>query len=247
MDIHKPHAAKTWKEFFIELGTVVLGILIAISLEQFVEYVHWDHEVTAARKALAAEMTADNTGFFALRVALAPCIERQMNETQAIIAALAAGQKAQSLAGFRTGQHALLSDAEWQSERSSQVLTHFPRQELAVMSSYYAQLPNFEEWLTAEGSAWQELSILQDIPAAIPPSDLNRLRVNLFIARRMEYLIERNSRRELNLSRQIGLPQAVADPDRVRIFCSRMSQFDVWRWQNAKGTGMALPATAPHE
>ena len=25
MEIHKPHAAKTWKEFFIELGTVVIG------------------------------------------------------------------------------------------------------------------------------------------------------------------------------------------------------------------------------
>ena len=26
VDIHKPHAAKTWKEFFIELGTIVTGI-----------------------------------------------------------------------------------------------------------------------------------------------------------------------------------------------------------------------------
>ena len=31
MEIHKPHAAKTWKEFFIELGTIVLGILVRIA------------------------------------------------------------------------------------------------------------------------------------------------------------------------------------------------------------------------
>ena len=30
MEIHKPHAAKSWKEFFIELGTVVLGIFVVL-------------------------------------------------------------------------------------------------------------------------------------------------------------------------------------------------------------------------
>ena len=25
MEFHKPHAAKTWKEFFIELGTIVVS------------------------------------------------------------------------------------------------------------------------------------------------------------------------------------------------------------------------------
>ena len=38
MEIHKPHAAKTWKEFFIELGTIVIGILIAIGLEQTIAH-----------------------------------------------------------------------------------------------------------------------------------------------------------------------------------------------------------------
>lgn len=58
MDIHKPHAAKNWKEFFIELGTIVLGIVIAIALEQLVEAWHWQSEVVEARKAIIAEMTA---------------------------------------------------------------------------------------------------------------------------------------------------------------------------------------------
>jgi hypothetical protein len=245
MEIHKPHAAKSWKEFFIELGTIVLGIIIAISLEQFVEYLHWDHEVSVARRAIAAEMTANNTSFFAFRAAIAPCLDRQMNESQAIIAALANDGKAQSLAGFRSGLHALLSDAEWQSERSSQVLTHFPRDELALMSSYYSQLPNFEDWMNTEAAAWQELSILQDTPAAIPASDLNRLRVNLFTARRMEYLIERNSRRELALSRKLGM-RLVPPPwwrQRIQTFCSRMSLDDWHRWQNATQTDLA-PSSA---
>jgi hypothetical protein len=39
-DIHWPHAAKTWKEFFIELGTITLGVLIALAAEQTVETLH---------------------------------------------------------------------------------------------------------------------------------------------------------------------------------------------------------------
>ena len=32
MDIHRPHAAHSWREFAIEIGTIVLGILIALGL-----------------------------------------------------------------------------------------------------------------------------------------------------------------------------------------------------------------------
>jgi hypothetical protein len=40
VEIHKPHAAKTWKEFFIELGTITLGVLIALAAEQTAETLH---------------------------------------------------------------------------------------------------------------------------------------------------------------------------------------------------------------
>jgi hypothetical protein len=56
IDIHPPHhAATTRRDFFIHLFTVVLGILIAIGLEQTVEYLHHRHLATEARRALLAE------------------------------------------------------------------------------------------------------------------------------------------------------------------------------------------------
>ncbi|HEY5056128.1 MAG TPA: hypothetical protein VII58_08200 [Acidobacteriaceae bacterium] len=45
IDIHPPaHGAITRRDFFIHLFTVILGILIAIGLEQTVEYLHQAHE-----------------------------------------------------------------------------------------------------------------------------------------------------------------------------------------------------------
>jgi len=51
IDIHPPHhAATTRRDFFIHLSTVVLGILIAIGLEQTVEYFHHRHQLHELRE-----------------------------------------------------------------------------------------------------------------------------------------------------------------------------------------------------
>ena len=236
MDLHKPKPWHGWRDFLKEFGTIVLGVSVALAAEQGVEWLHWQGEVKAARQAIRAEMAAANIGYFAFRLAIAPCMERKMGESQAAIDALQARRKPQPLAGFRTGIGALLSDAEWQSERASQVLTHFPRDELALMNTYYAAMQGQGESLAAERAAWSELSVLQDVPAGIAASDIIRLRVNLEMARRMEFGIERTARRVLDLSRQLGLSETKLDPPRLaaaRNFCSNMSLEDFRRWQNS--------------
>jgi hypothetical protein len=40
IDIHLPHTTHTWRDFWIHLGTITVGLLIAIGLEQAVEKVH---------------------------------------------------------------------------------------------------------------------------------------------------------------------------------------------------------------
>ena len=41
LDVHPPHeAAHTWKDFFIHISTICIGLLIAIALEQAVEAAH---------------------------------------------------------------------------------------------------------------------------------------------------------------------------------------------------------------
>lgn len=45
LDVHVPHGGlNSWREFWIHLGTITLGLLIAISLEQTVEALHHAHE-----------------------------------------------------------------------------------------------------------------------------------------------------------------------------------------------------------
>jgi hypothetical protein len=56
LDVHPPHhAANSWRDFFIHIVTIVVGLLIAIGLEQTVEYFHHRHQVAETRAALREE------------------------------------------------------------------------------------------------------------------------------------------------------------------------------------------------
>lgn len=45
LEVHAPHEAiQTWKSFFIHIATIVIGLLIAVGLEQMVEFFHHRHQ-----------------------------------------------------------------------------------------------------------------------------------------------------------------------------------------------------------
>src|ERR1700679_3449926 len=44
LEVHAPHEAPhTWKSFFIHIATIVIGLFIAVGLEQTVEFFHHRH------------------------------------------------------------------------------------------------------------------------------------------------------------------------------------------------------------
>lgn len=56
LDVHAPHEPlHTWKAFFIHIATIVVGLFIAVALEQSVEALHNHHEVAALREDLNGE------------------------------------------------------------------------------------------------------------------------------------------------------------------------------------------------
>ena len=56
LDVHAPHqSVHTWRDFFIHIITIVIGLLIAIGLEQTVERIHHSHERSELRETLHRE------------------------------------------------------------------------------------------------------------------------------------------------------------------------------------------------
>lgn len=68
LDVHAPHeTVHSWKDFFIHIATIVIGLLIAVGLEQTVEWLHHKSEIRETRQLLAEERT-QNVDIFHNRV-----------------------------------------------------------------------------------------------------------------------------------------------------------------------------------
>ena len=56
LDVHPPHhTPNTWRDFFIHIATITVGLLIALGLEQTVEFIHHRHEGAELRENLHRE------------------------------------------------------------------------------------------------------------------------------------------------------------------------------------------------
>jgi hypothetical protein len=223
MEIHKPKPVHNWRELLTEIGVIVIGVAIALAAEQGVEWLHWQSEVTTARTALRTEIAAATDNFYARRVAMAPCLDRKLDRVGAAIADVAAGRPP-DLHGlvFNTIGSAIY-DSEWQSERSSQVLTHFPRQELALMSRFYGRMPENRDFMLDESIAWGHMSVLQEADQKLGPADLAQLRVNYHLARRFQALVVNNSVAQMALAAQLGIKPVSYTQAEIAEACNRQS------------------------
>ena len=78
MEVHKPKAIHNWGEFLKEVGTIVLGVLIALAGEEAVQSLQWRHEVAIVQDSLDDELS--DALFSAMeRVKIADCQRRTLD------------------------------------------------------------------------------------------------------------------------------------------------------------------------
>ena len=79
MDIHKPKPWHGWPEFVKEIGTIVIGVLIALGAEQLVEAAHWSQKVHDAQARLKHELSALDSYAFE-RDQVDGCLDRRLSD-----------------------------------------------------------------------------------------------------------------------------------------------------------------------
>jgi hypothetical protein len=145
LDVHPPHEPiNTWKGFALHIATIVIGLLIAVGLEQTVEYFHHRHDVREAREALAAEHEEnirryhDNVHGHLLRLA-------NHNNDQRVLRFLLAhpGTPQDMLPGVMTFGEITLAEpveAAWSTVERSAVASLLPPAELRDLATEYKEL-----------------------------------------------------------------------------------------------------------
>ena len=137
IDIHPPqHGAMTRRDFFIHLGIVVLGILIAIGLEQTVEHFHQLHQAHHAREMIADEMRQN------LKLVRDQRYNLRMHENYlfadlAVIDHMRKHDLAPSDRLILFHPYNTLADSAWQTAKQSQLLALLPYSEVQRDATVY--------------------------------------------------------------------------------------------------------------
>jgi hypothetical protein len=204
LEIHRPKAVHGWREFLMEIGIIVIGVLIALAAEQLVEWARWQEKIAVGRDAIHKEIAANGT-YYAFRVTTGPCVVRRLNQLAEITEQLALDSRAPPIhfAGLHIGN--LIIDNAWQAERAEQTLTHFPRGELDRLSQFYAQQEDIRIWVEKEEETWATLRLLEGNPNRLGPTDISALRNALQQARNLNFLMALNSQVELDQARSLGV------------------------------------------
>ena len=204
MDIHKPKPVHNLREFLSEIVVIVIGVLIALGLEQVVENLHWQHEVTQGREHLRDEI-AFNERVYGYRVAIAPCVSANLASLKKVVAALRAGERVAPIAEFSSPNNGPIQHEIWNSLGAAQVQVHFPKDELHQYSMFYQYRQDAEYFMDRESRAWRQLHALEGDPNRLSMPELNALWVALGDAAEMTDALGYVVRRQVAIGRRLGI------------------------------------------
>jgi len=177
LDVHAPHdAVHTWKSFFIHLVTIVIGLLIAVGLEQSVEWLHHRHQLREARRELSTELEANRRllktnqdDLIKVQVALAQdmVILREHQKTHAPLS----GPLDYSWEFWRT------PDAAWQTVKQNGTLSLMSYEEQKAYVFVYTVFGNVMDAATAFNTAIEVAgAIARRAPGeSLSPQDIEEL------------------------------------------------------------------------
>ncbi len=158
LDIHVPHPTHTWKDFFIHVGTICVGLLIAIGLEQTVEYFHHRIQIKETREALRREKE-QNRKLFAINTTSFRWEAAELENNLRVLTFLQQhpGTVEEKLPGVLQWGfgHAPISELSWKNAQQTQVLALMPPEEAEKNAALYELL---EVTDTDERNAYQAVS-----------------------------------------------------------------------------------------
>ncbi len=185
LDVHPPHhAANTLRDFLIHIVTIVIGLLIAIGLEQGVEMLHERHSIRESHDALQREYEEN--------------AQRLTRETQFWRRGAAAlqnnllilrylqqhpGTPEDKLPGrlFWGLSNVVFAHAAWDSAQQTGIIKLFPQGEATENAFLYLELQRIEEasaevWLAVNDA--EQFNLSDPNPTHLNPTQLSEV-INL--------------------------------------------------------------------
>ena len=181
MEVHAPdHPIHTWRDFFIHIATITIGLLIAIGLEQTVEWAHHRHMVREARENIRREI-AENQKECATDIGYVQADAGRMKGNLEVGRELRAHPHTAGHGGQLRFQLAWssLSDSAWSSARDSGALTYMPTGEVQIYADAYKQQDLVNTSAIEIFTKQIDLAAILQVEAS--PGDMNPEEVGAFL------------------------------------------------------------------
>jgi hypothetical protein len=177
LDVHPPHhPTHTWTDFFIHIATITVGLLIAVGIEQAVEYFHQHHQLQKAREEIHEELES-NQKIAEAQLEHMHAIDTELHKDEALLL--------QHRAGAHIGAGALTFDwtfrkyrwAAWETNKQSGALDLMPHAELTAdayaFEVAHTVMDSADRWQVSLGTA---RAIAQRTPEGeLTPQDSSEL------------------------------------------------------------------------
>lgn len=182
MHFHVPKPLHGWREFLGEVGIIVLGVLIALGLEQAVESWHWHDRVDHAVAGLGFEV-AETIGQGHERLNVAPCVEERLNELASIIDDAARTGVLPSIGRIGVPPVRSYSTGVWQSALAGQTAEHLTDDDRSAYSVIYGYSDLLAAINRRELDEWTRLATISGPGRKLDAVEADALRLALGQAR----------------------------------------------------------------
>ena len=211
MNFHMPKQLHGWHEFIHEVVIVVLGVLLALGLEQLIGSFH-DRTSAAETRANIRDELAENLRVLLRRQRTGDCVERRLREIAAFLDASIQGKRPPQPTWIGAPYAPLAGETEFKSAQSAGKFILLPQREQQEIESFYIDSDDFNVQSTREWFDWAQLRSLTN-GVRLTDSEITRLRQALQDARGADRLILVDVTDYVELARERGI---VAHDSQVR-------------------------------
>lgn len=172
MHFRLPQPLHGWRGFAGEVGIIVLGVLIALGAQQFVEMLNWKGTVDEANASMTKELLEDDGAQAQARITMSPCVDRHLKQLERALIAERDGGPAFKAPIINSPPFRTWDDNAWRAALSSNATSHMSTDRMTRWSAAYAFIPDMNSAAIQESSDWADLSRLTTLRPH--PSELER-------------------------------------------------------------------------
>ena len=176
------------RKFIREVGSVVLGVLIALAIGEVAELIRW--QVRAANTNAAIDLELSHvSGVMDERVMVQPCLDRRLSALDRIIKESRRSGHLPLIGEIGRPPTRPIQNAAWDDALGSGTLLHLSAERRLGLSLNYPEIQQYVDRIREEQDLWAALRLIEGTPGPASDDLLNEAAVTIS---RLRYMSEMN-------------------------------------------------------